>query len=76
LGFASAERRTESGLQGVRRKNCGAMRQKIDSFWTGLLPQVKNGYEILNHNWNLSPLSGSMLLLLARKKNVAPKIGS
>jgi len=31
---------------------------------------MKHGYEILNHNWNLSPLSGSMQLLLARK-NVA-----
>ena len=29
---------------------------------------MKHAYEILNHIWNLSPLSESMQLLLARKK--------
>ena len=32
---------------------------------------MKHGYEILNHNWSLVPLSGSTQLLLARKNVVA-----
>ena len=70
VGYTSAERRTESSSQEGRRRTAAMLRGKR---WAVFEQNCCHRWNMDTRfwiNWNLSPLSGSMQLLLTRK-NVA-----